>query len=234
MEKKRSRTRFLGDRILDLEAYICIQTEKIAPQHAIVRGIEFQLTPERLERVQLAKSRGETLQFKSSFLTKLRNYAISESTLAFATTYGENAIAETVMRSLISLDGEMTHQVCRHWLEDAELALKISSCHHWLIQQVLRGLYFRPVRSLDGVAWGIVALIAVGIVALNWQNFLAASAIAWLVLFLILWLVQRAIAFILNRLSAELRRWLLHQMLFGAFSRDRSKRKRALAILGQL
>ncbi|MDY7012541.1 MAG: hypothetical protein SVX43_02875 [Cyanobacteriota bacterium] len=224
----------LGDRALDLETHICIQKEKISPRHAIVRGIEFQVTPEVVEQVQRAKSRGKALQFKTSLLTELRDYVLSNDAIAFSTSYRENEIEETVMHSLISLDGEISHQVCDRWLEEGELALKIASCHHWFVQQVLRGLPIRPRRSLAGLAWGIAALVAAGIVALNWQKFLAGDAIAWSILFLMMWLIQRALSFLLNRSSVWLRRWLLRQILFGAFSRDDGKRKRAFAIVERL
>ncbi|MDY6781689.1 MAG: hypothetical protein SW833_03900 [Cyanobacteriota bacterium] len=233
-KKKGSPKGFWSDRNLDLGDYICIQKETITPQQAIVGGIEFQLTPELLERIQIAKSRRETLYFKSSFLTELRNYAMSGDAIAFSTFYGESATEEAVMRSLISFEGEMNHQVCRYWLEDAALALQIISCHHWLISQILRGLSLGPVRSHNGIAWGIVALIGAGILAFNWQNFLVAGGTGWLVLLVFLWLVQRAIAFILNRLSPGLRRWFLYQMLFGSFSGTENQRKKALAIVSKL
>lgn len=234
MQKKRSRKPSIADRALDLESYIHVQKEKISPKQIAFHGIDFRLTPEAVRAIQLARVRGERLRLKSSLLTDLRHYAILNSAIAFSTSYREADTEEIVLRSIVSLNGEATHQVRSDYLQDSALVLSITACHHWLVQQLLQGLYFRAKQRIEWVSWLLAALIVAVFVLLNWQHFPASDPISWLIVFLAIWLIQLVIALFLNWSRAGLRRWFLRQMLFGAFSRNDRKRRMALTAIEKL
>jgi hypothetical protein len=230
VQQKSSRQGFPND--LDLEAYICIQKEKISPKQVVFHGIDFRLTPEVVRQIQLARARGDTIRLTSSFLTELRHYVLFNSAIAFSTYYREDdETEEAVMRSLVFLNGEATHQVRSDCLEDSEFVLTITACHHWLVQQLLRQLHFQAKQRMEWVSWLLAALVVAAILLFNWQSFPRGNSGAWLVLLLAVWVVQLAIALFLNLAIAALRRWFLRQILFGAFSRNDNKRRMALAIV---
>lgn len=214
-----------------IESCIRIHKEKGTARKTVCHGVDFYLNPAIASLCQEVRAKGETLQFKPAFLADFRYYAIFQSTLIFSTFYQEEDAEKEIVRSVISLDGDATNQVCQDCLENSEFALTITSIHYWLIQQLMRQLRFTVERWTNSVAWLISSLCAAISVLLNLPQFQAMHPVFWLLTVVMSWLLKTGIQYILRLLVPTIHRWLLRQLLFGIFSQKQRFRKMALGLL---
>lgn len=222
---------------LNLEPYIQFETERITRSRIVLHSIHFHLDKDVLQKIQQAQQTGRNLYISRQFLADLRYYALLDpenhlqSGLTFYTDYLRGGSQEALIRSFISTDGEIFHQIKSHCLERPDFCRQISSAHHWMIAQLLSQLRLKALFRLNRLAWElswlIVVVMAIPCVVLLMQTSL------WMVLALVvlLWLLQRVLQSLLRWL---LQRWVLRQLLSGLLSRKPLEKKIAKGILAWL
>lgn len=231
MQQNLSKQRSPKRRQQTVESCIQIQKEKITSRKVLFHSINFYLNQETLSLCGAVKESGDPLQFQSSFLTDLRYYAIFQTTLTFVTVYQAEESEQVMIRSLVSLDGDATNQVCQACLEKPQFALQITSIHHWLIHQLMRQLRFQAERWTNGFSWLISSLLTGASVLLNLSQFQEMHPTFWLLPLAMSWLLQQGIKRLLRWRMPSLHRWLLRQLLLGWFSRGQRLRNMALGLL---
>lgn len=217
---------------VNLDSCIQLVTENITRQRVAFHGIRFYLNRETISQIQQAKANGDRIHISRPLLADLRYYALFDwennlqSGLTFSTYYQRGKTSQALIRSIMFPDGDAIQQIRSDSLQRPQLALTLTSAHHWLVEQLLRELRPRSSGSWHRLAWVLSALI-VAVVALPLLGWLASIHPLWLLLILLIpvaiWLLQVGIRGLLHGL------W--HQILFGRFSRRRT-RKLALRMLG--
>ncbi|MBE9118313.1 hypothetical protein IQ249_20685 [Lusitaniella coriacea LEGE 07157] len=216
---------------LNLAPYIRLEKEQLAPRNAIFQGVEFHLDSDAIAEIQIAKNRGDALNLPEDFLADFRYYALFHPITTFCTYYPKNGSEAALIRSTISLDGNITNQVCHDCLSDGELAAKLISTHSWLIQQLTRRLHFYFQRKVDALAWLLsIAMIAI-VLLCTLPTVREMPQGLWMLPILMAWLLQKALKPFFRWILPRWQKWLFRQLLFGSFSRSDRGRKRALSLL---
>lgn len=216
---------------LNLGHYIRLEKEQIAPQNVIFQGVEFHLDADAIAQIQIAKNRGDAIDLQEDFLADFRYYALFYPSATFCTYYPKNGAEVALIRSTISLDGNITNQVCQDCLSDGEFTATLISTHSWLIQQLMRRLHFYLKRSVDNLAW-LLSIAIIGIILLcNFQTVREMPQGLWMLPLLMAWLLQKGLKPFLRWIFPRWQKWLFRQLLFGSFSRSDRGRKRALSLL---
>lgn len=129
-----------------------------------------------------------------------------------------------VLRTVISLDGDIIHQVHRDLLTQPD-CLKLVEAHHWLMDELLKLLREKTTRLIDGVAWGISALTVwtpdsllmirnLMVLPLPTVEGILLGLVLPVVVGLILtWALHWLIKPFLVRYSPQLRRWAFEQLV---------------------
>jgi hypothetical protein len=222
---------------LHLERYIRFLKERRPDRRIVYHGICFHLNEEVLKQIQQARSQGQSLFVKPKFLADLRYYLLFDEYsglncgINVSTYYLEDDLEETVLRSLISLDGDILYQINRHYLEQPELAIALSSAHYWLIEQLLEKL------KLEGKLW--LNLLSLGLSLLStpylWEIFKPSGLDLKLILMSLTYLVIQQISrYLLKIILSSLWRFLLKQLLTGELSRNYRLKQFVLGILRRL
>ncbi|MBZ8183151.1 hypothetical protein [Oscillatoria salina] len=223
-----------------LESCIEIVKEKITRKRVVFHGVNFYLSEAYLEQIELARETGAKLNLSRPFLTDWRYYALFDeqnrfqSGLTFSTYYEQGNSNIPLMRSVISLDGDILHQIANDCLSLPDFALKITSAHYWLIEQLLAQLRLEAQNWLNWFSWGLSLIIVAVTVLGNLEKLLPINPITLLAPLLMAWLLQVGIKRLLLLILPHFRRWLLRQLLFGMFSQSPQKRKFVLRLLGRL
>lgn len=76
--------------------------------------------------------------------------------LTFITDYE----GQPVVQSVIGLDGDVFHKVCRAILQD-EQSLAISWAHHWLIEQLFLNLRRKTTKYYQRLSWFIALMFSI-------------------------------------------------------------------------
>jgi hypothetical protein len=138
------------------------------------------------------------------------------------------------MRSVISTDGEVLHQIKNNCLEYPDFCRQITLAHHWLIDQLLSQLHLRRLvngnRLIRVLSWLIVVAIA-----LLWIPLLI-QVNPWLLLALLVvaLLLQRVLQNLMRLRLPSFRRWFGRQLLSGLLSHKPLEKKIAKGILARL
>lgn len=231
------------DNALNLEPYIQFEQEQITRSRIVFHGIRFHLDPDILQRIQEAQKAGCSIYTSRNLLAKLLYYALIDrenrlqTGLTFCTYYELNGSPEPLMRSVISIDGEILQQIKSECLEYPEFCHQMASAHYWLINQLLSKLRLGQVLKLHQLAWGLSWVIAVVIVAIALPFILLLVQVRpWMLiaLLLIAWLLQYLLQRLLRRLLPILGRWVLRQLLPGLLSHKPLEKKIAKGILSWL
>lgn len=210
---------------LNLESYIRLETERMARSRVIVHGIRFNLDQNSLQTLLEAQQSHQRLTVSPQLLTNLRHYALLDpenhlqSGLTFATYYGQGGFPEALIRSVISADGSVLHQIKSDCLKQSDFYYQIASAHYWLIEQVLHQLRFRPSVRFRQLATVLSWVIAGAITLLLVPLLIVINPWMVLVIGLILWLLHRIFFNLLRHLIPVCRRLVLHQLLSGWLSR---------------
>ena len=238
----KSRDRY--DRVLrgvvNLESCIQVEQEPITRSRAAIHRIRFNLDQPLLQKIQYAQATGRRLEVSRQFLADLRYYALLnsehqlQSELTFCTYYRRGNSQEALMRSVISTDGEVLHQIKNDCLAQPDFGQQIASAHYWLIDQLLSQLCprtFLPLNSLVRMlSWLITAIIVLPFVPL------LIEISPWMLLAVVIvgWLLQRILLRLLRRLMPRLSRWVLRQLLTRMLSLKSLDQKIAKGILAWL
>ncbi len=232
--KRRQRAHF--DQI-KLEAVVRIVKERTADDQLLYHGVTFHLNSTTLGRITLAQQRGQSLHIPWPFLTEFWRYALVDSqgglqsAVSFITMYPLATGEKPLLKTLISLDGDIIHQVCADCLDYPTLTLNLSAAHSWLIHQLLGRLTLGGKSLLNRTAWGFSGLLTVGygvsqgveMIQVGW-GLAGEMAIASLLLVAGKWIMQGLLRFMLPSLlrygmkrvlapeaqgmGAKLRKWL--------------------------
>lgn len=224
---------------LDLEPYIIFEKERISRKRVVFHSIRFHLDKDILLRIQQAQETGRRLYISRQLLADLRDYALVgeensfQSGLTFYSYYLRGGAADALMRSVISMDGDIFHQIRSDCLERPNFCRQIASAHYWLITQLLARLRLRAFLQLHLLPWGLSLLIT-GVVIIP-LILLLIKVNLWLLLPLVIiaWLLQMVLQRLLRLLLPRLRRCVLRQMLSGLLSRKPWEKKIAKGILAR-
>jgi hypothetical protein len=226
---------------LNLESCIIVDKEKIGRKRVLFHGIRFTLDKDSLERIQQAQETGRRLYISHELLSDLRYYALIDgqnrlqSGLIFCTYYLRGGSEEALMRSVISTDGDIFHQIRSDCLERPNFCRSISSAHYWLINQLLGQLRLGILVRLNQLSWGL-SLLIVGASAIPYINQLMQAS-PWLLWtpVVISWLLQVALKYLLRLFVVPtVGRWAFHHLLLGLLSRKPLDKRIAKGILGRL
>lgn len=225
---------------LNLEPYITIDTERITRKRIVFHSIRFNLDKDILKKIQQAQKTGCRLYISRKLLADLRYYVLIDgenrlqSGLTFYTYYLRNDSEEALMRSVISIDGDIFHQIKSDCLERPNFCRQLVSAHYWLIDQLLSQLRLGILLRFKLLSWGLSLLITGAIVIPNIQQLMALNP--WLVLVpvVMVLLLQRILQPLLILFLPILGRWALRKLLSGLRSRKLLEKKIAKGILGWL
>ncbi len=118
-----------------------------------------------------------------------------------------------VMRSVISLDGDIIHQIQRDCLEYPKRCLAIATSHYWLIEQLLNQLRVKTILWLHWLSWGLSLLVVAATVIRYIENLMPINFWTLLTAGVMSWLLQQGIKRLLVYLQPLLNRWVLRHLL---------------------
>lgn len=219
-----------------LDAEVQLVTEKMTRQRVIIHGVRFDLTSATLHKVIQGKETGNLPQFSKYLLTNLRYHALVgfpyklQTGLTFSTYYEQGQFP--LVKSSISLDGNIVHQICRDCFTSYEFAYQITAAHYWLTSQLLKQLPLRENIRLNLIAWLISLLIAILTLPLYLPFLTSITSFGWVMLLLGIWLLRVVIQYLLQWLFPSLQSWLLRQLLFGFLGRWEKGKQVGWRILG--
>jgi hypothetical protein len=228
-----------------------IQVEEVKNEQGLIlfRFIRFNLDKASVKAILSAKARGQNLKISKSLLTQLRYFALSDgenrqgknrfqSGLTFCTYYhkpGQLQESENiVMRSVISLDGDIIHQIQRDALETPKKCLAIASSHYWLINQLLNQLRITSTLWLNWVSWGISLLLVAAMIIPYAGRLMQINLLTLLIPLLMSWLFQHGIKRLLRSTSASMGSWALRQLLLRFLSPKPFEKKIAKFLLRRI
>lgn len=225
---------------LNLEQYITLDRERISRYRWQFHGIRFNLDQNILIEIQQTQDVGRKLEISRHLLADLRFYALvgfgnlCQSELTFCTYYdiGNNS-QEAIMRSVISIDGDIFHQIRNDCLENPDFGYQLASAHYWLIDQLLAKLRIGALLNLNRLSWGLSGITVAGSVMPYVQEILDNP---WLLLGppVMLWLLQQGFKRLLRPMLPVFSRWALRRLWASLLSSQLWEHKIARGILGWL
>ncbi|MGK7926231.1 MAG: hypothetical protein AB4290_13475 [Spirulina sp.] len=229
---------------LHLERYIRFLKERRPDRRIVYHGIRFHLNEEVLSQIEQARSQGLSLFIKPKFLADLRYYLLFDEYsglscgINVSTYYLEENTEQTVMRSLISIDGDILYQVDRRYLEQPDLAIALTSAHYWLIEQLLGKLRLEGKLLLFWVSW--ILSLGFSLYAF-WPSFLEfwqqdlLGILKMIGIFLLFSLpLQQILRYLVGFIMGRIWSFLLRQMLAGGLSKRYRFKQIILWILRRL
>ncbi|MFW6358100.1 MAG: hypothetical protein ACOC0N_02620 [Chroococcales cyanobacterium] len=227
---------------LVLESCVEVIKEKVTSRRVEYHGVRFLLDKDALLKIEQAKATRQKLEISDNLLSDFRYYvffspqAHLQSGFTFLTYYSEPNSSEILIRSVISLDGEVIQQVRGDCLKDPQFALKITSAHYWLIDQLLGQLRRRKSLLWVEIVAAILSVIIVFLsVLLNLDTFFALHPlIRYFGALLMALFLQLGLKYLILFLLPTFSMILLRQLFFGRFSHRERNRKMALKILARI
>ena len=225
---------------LSLEPYIIVEKERITRKRVVFHSVRFNLDKDILKKIQQAQQTGRCLYISRKLLTDLRYYVLIDSEnrlqsgLTFYTYYLRDGSEEALMRSVISMDGDIFHQIKNDCLENPKFCRRLVSAHYWLIDQLLSQLRLKELFRLKLLSWGLSVLIT-GIIVIPYiQHIIAINP--WLLLtpIVMVWLLQMILRPLLLLFLPILGQWIMGKLLSGLLSRKLLEKKIAKSLLGWL
>lgn len=238
LSRKQSK-KFSPRRALDLESSIQFEQERVSRSRVECYSIRFNLDQDILQTIQYARETGRPLYIPRQRLAELRYWALIDSEnrlqsdLTFYTYYLQGGSQEVLMRSVISLDGEVLHQIKNDCLEYPDFCHQLTSAHHWLITQHLNHLRLGTFPNVVGLAWMVSWIIAAAIAVPLIPLVIQVSPWLLLALVLMLWLLHKVLQRLFLPLLRSFGRWVLRQLLSGLLSHKLWEKKIAKGILAR-
>ncbi|NEP13196.1 MAG: hypothetical protein F6K14_23925 [Symploca sp. SIO2C1] len=221
---------------LNLERYIKINQERIRSR-VLFYSISFHLESEILTKIQQAKQTGSPLDISREFLADVRYSALIDGEnglqtgLTFYTYYWQDGSEEALMRSVISSDGDILHQIQSDCLAEPQFCYQIASAHYWLIEQLLSQLRLGTLLHLNQLAWGLSLVTTAPIVSTNLEKLVQGDPWIWLLPIVMPWLLKLVWQVLLSWLLPTISRWLFRRLLSGLLSANRVEHQMARGIL---
>lgn len=226
-----------------LDPYIKVEELKDERGQVLFRFIRLSLNKQSLKTILRARFHGQRLYIDRPLLAQLRYCALSDgenrhkgsrfqSGLTFCTYYAPQMESENmVMRSVISPDGDIMHQIRRDCFDYPNRCRAIATAHHWILEQLLNHLGIKPTAmSLTWLSWGLSFLIVV-IVIFCAITFYRVNLL-WMLLaaVVMLLLLQLILKRLLRLLLPSVKAWVFGQLLSGLLSPNRLEKKIAKGI----
>ncbi|WP_204106342.1 MULTISPECIES: hypothetical protein [Spirulina sp. CCY15215] len=224
---------------LHLERYIRFFKERRPDRRVVYHGIHFHLNEEILEQIQQARSQGHSLFVKPKFISDLRYYLLFDEYsglncgINVSTHYFQDNSEQAVLRSLMSLDGDVLFQIDQRYLEQPELSLSLTSAHYWLIAQLLDKLKLEGTLWLNFLSWSLSLSAIVPYLFELWQQD-RLELLTIVVTSLFSWVIQRLFRYILKLVMGQIWQFLFKQMLTGELSNRYQLKKVIVWILRRL
>jgi hypothetical protein len=178
----------------------------------------FCLNSTTLPIIQQAQQAGVSLRPTANLLADLRRYSffdasgLPQSGMTFCTYYRDRpetiplqtlpAGGQFVTRSVISLDGDVIHQVREQSLAHPD-CFAIVSAHHWLINQLLSRLRTSVTYYVDVVIWSLPKVVLAATVAIS----ITTATVSWSGIGL------SCLSFFLPRFKQQLKQYVLRIVL---------------------
>lgn len=198
-------------------------------------GINFHCNAQILDKIQLAKQRGDRLHFSKQLRTNLRCCALLgtssylQSGLSICTYYQQDDYAEPVMKSLISADGDVINQISGDCLSH-ELRPQLTTAHYWFLQQITRQLAWKRTLIIDLIAWSIAILLIVALI-LSYPQGIITNIVALVMAVIIIWILQKFFKFLLSFNAKAIDRWAIAKFLSFSISPQPWQQKMAKLFL---
>ena len=221
---------------LNLERYIKINQEKIRSR-ILFHSISFHLDSEVLSKIQQAQQEGISLEISRELLGDLRYWALIhgenclQTELTFYTYYWQDGFEEALMRSVISTDGDILHQIQSQCLEEPQFCQQIAAAHYWLIEQLLSKLRWERLVHLNQLAWVLSLLSTATIVITNFRELVQGELWMWLIPVVMSWVLKLVWQVLLSWLLPTFTRWFLRRLVSGLLSANRVEHQMARGIL---
>lgn len=225
---------------LNLEPYIQFEQERITRSRVVCYSIRFNLDQDVLQTIQYAQELDRRLDLSPQFLADLRYWTLIDpenhlkSDLTFYTYYQREGFSEALMRSVISLDGEVLQQIKSNCLENPDFCRQIASAHYWLINQLVCHLRLGALINVKRLAWVVSWIIAVAIAVPFIPLLIEINPWLLLALVLMVWLLQRGLQNLLLSRSSSFTRWTWRRLLSGLLSHNSLEHKIAKGMLARL
>ncbi len=225
---------------LNLEPYIKVDKERITRTRVVFHSIRFNLDKDILREIQQAKETGRHIHISRELLADVRYYALIEgenhlqSGLTFYTYYLRGGSEEALMRSVISTDGDIFHQIKSDCLERPNFCRQIASTHYWLIDQLLGQLRLRGLLRLNLLSWELSLLIVAAMVIPFVPQLMQVNLWMLLALVVMLLLLSIGLQRLLRLFLPTVGRWAVRQLLSSLISRKPRSKKIAKGILAWL
>lgn len=211
-----------------INSLISIQTKQVALNFKIVTGINFYLTNNDLKTISQQKRFSKKLQLSPELLADLRYYILLQNRITFTTYYVEQQQKIAVIKSVISLQGKISQQICRRFLNNPQLLRNIVISHYWLSQQLCDLLQLK-YNNKSSVLTLFLSLI---IVLFFTPFFFYFFTLNWLVKLIILLIIFYVFYFTINFIIKKyLLLFLLSQLLFGFLSKDIKRKSLGFRLL---
>lgn len=226
-----------GTRTINLDKYIEFSTATKKADRG--SGINFHFSPQIITKIQQAKQRGHRLHISKQLQTKLRYCSLIgiesyfQSGLSICTYYQQDDSEQPVIKSLLSPDGDMLHQISSYYLNHHQFCAEITSAHYWLLQQLTRPLAWQQTRLGDILAWLVAVLLMLGLVIAYPQGIITNIG-ALAIVILVTWGLQKLLRFIFSFGARALDRWAIAQFLSFSHSPQPWQQKMARLFLKYL
>ena len=232
--------------------FIKIEEQRVNAQQTIPQQVNLEFNQESLELIFRMQEQQQFLLLPPKLLTNLRYYSllscclfphfllskglnsrkfIMRSGLVFTTYYCQDTEKIAVISSNISVQGQISQQICREFLLNFVLLKKIINAHYWTINQILQQLPLNYKKNSYLWSWFLPLLITLAItivIFINLSSILLIKAIAVVLVFII---VKFSFPYLINKYLVNL---FLQQLLFGFFSHNHQRRKLGFTILRYL
>lgn len=231
---------------------IKIEEQRVNGQQTIPQQVNLEFNQESLELIVRMQKQRQFLFLSPKLLTNLRYYSllscclfsnylpnkgldsqniIMRSALVFTTYYCQDTERIAVISSNISVQGQISQQICREFLLNFVLLKKIINAHYWTINQILQQLPLNYQKNSYLWAcilpllmtWGIAIVIFITL-----SSIFLIKAIAVVLVFII---AKFSFQYLINKYLVNL---FLQQLLLGFFSHNYQRRKLGFTILRYL
>lgn len=225
---------------LNLESCIKFNKEQITRKRVVFHSLHFNLDKDVLLTIQQAQETGRCLDISRTLLADLRAWAMIDgenclqSALTFYTYYLRGGVKEALMRTVISPDGDIFHQIKNDCLERPIFCRQIAAAHYWLIDQILCQLRLRAIFKFNQLAlW--ISLLITGIVVIVFMPLLMKIN-PWLLLPLLVisLLLQMILRSLLRVILPIIGRGTMGYVLSGLLSRKLWEKRISKSILARL
>lgn len=217
-----------------IDSLISIKKKQITSKIAIPTRIDFNLTESSLEQISDQRQSFKRLQLSSELLADLRyysllqNFASSENSLTFTTYYVQQQQKIAVIKTVISLQGKISQQLCRSFLKNPQLLKNLVINHYWLIEQICDRHPLKYSHKSFLLPW-VLSLIISFIIAPFIFYFISLSLpIELIILIVTFLLLYWIIKFILKK---YLTYFIWQQLLFGFLSNTTARRRLGIMLL---